>query len=279
MQVGPKTYVFGVPKFETKAGVILGTKQVLVVDTLHHPSEAKVLKDAAESQGREVGWVFYTHWHGDHTFGGQALDGLFVSSDKCAEQVQKRFSREQLGRLAAQDPRYPADFEVRIPSITFSDAMTIDIGGACVRLERWAGHTPCSAIAVLEQDGVVFAGDELFVQCHPWAGEAALARWCSNLKRLMDVGSDLGTVVPGHGPVLTGRDIRREIGAFLSYLEGTLATASGLAAKGIAIEEAMAYPGFPQIGCEMTDNEIRMRQSSIERACHEIWELQSVRGL
>jgi hypothetical protein len=89
----------------------------------------------------------------------------------------------------------------------------------------------------------------------------------------LEIGLRLGTVVLGHGAVLNGHNIEKEMGAFilyLLYLEATLATASELVVKGVGIEEALEYPGFPEIECDMTDNEVRMRRSCIERAYHEV---------
>jgi glyoxylase-like metal-dependent hydrolase (beta-lactamase superfamily II) len=125
------------------------------------------------------------------------------------------------GRLAASrskdslsHPEYfnmtPEDLNgttVIAPAITFKDTMLVDLGGVTVSLS-YLGHTHTddSIVALVDQDGVLFAGDILFTRYHPFLADADVQGWLKALAKLETTPAKI--IVPGHGPLSTVADIR-----------------------------------------------------------------------
>jgi glyoxylase-like metal-dependent hydrolase (beta-lactamase superfamily II) len=67
---------------------------------------------------------------------------------------------------------------------------------------------------LLPKDGIVFMGDLLFVNRHPYLGDGSPQSWHDHLEKLQ---ADTGYTryVPGHGPV----GGKKEVNMIISYIE------------------------------------------------------------
>lgn len=265
MEIGVHTLAFSTT---VNAGLVYSKGRAIVVDTMYGPAQAAQIKQAAEERNLKVEYVFNTHMHFDHTAGNSTFDAPVIASDACRDSM-KQWYPEKIREMMRNSSHIPADFRITAPSVSFSQSMLVEVGGLPVKFELYGGHTPGSSIAIVEKDGVIFAGDLLFVGRYPYVGNASIADWCAALRRLMDVSKDFRIVVPGHGRLLTGPAIRGEMGALLSFLESTLGTASRLVSMGVPKEEALKYPGFPWIATDQSDAGVR-RAQCIERAYDEV---------
>ena len=94
-----------------------------------------------------------------------------------------------------------------MPTITFKDTLSVDLGGVTVSLSYLGpAHTNDSIIALVDQDGVLFAGDILFTRYHPFLSDADVMGWLKVLSKLETTTAKI--IVPGHGPVSTVADIK-----------------------------------------------------------------------
>ena len=233
------------------AGIIDSGGRAMVVDTLFGPQFVAPLKGALAEGGLVAQYVFNTHYHSDHTFGNCAFDCPVVASTLCSEKMRANlagpWSKDGIQKWLEANPQAPTDFSIKPPDLAFSSALTVYLGDLQVKMELFDGHTPGSSIAVIEQDGVIFAGDLLFIGRYPFVGDGKIARWCTALRRLLEVAAGYRAVVPGHGPILWDDAIPREAGKLLSFFEGCLDVASSLVDKGVPREEALASPAFPAL--------------------------------
>jgi cyclase len=87
---------------------------------------------------------------------------------------------------------------VAAPTVTFRDAYEVAVGSTSVRLVVGPAHTGGDVIARVPDEGVVFAGDVVFVGAHPavWAG--SVPGWAKACQTIPDTGA--ATIVGGHGP-------------------------------------------------------------------------------
>ena len=112
--------------------------------------------------------------------------------------------------LEASQPRYPepltpAQLRERgvLPDITFTDSTTLVVGSAnplFVDIKHVGGYSPGSAIVVVRDAGVVFAGDLIASREPPSLTGSNLDQWSATLtdfKRSLKT----ATIVPGRGPV------------------------------------------------------------------------------
>lgn len=218
------------------AGIIDLGDSTLVFDTFVTPQSANELKAAAESlTGRAVDGVINSHWHLDHLVGNQVFgpETQVFSTPYTREklrregiaEIQQTFAEAATeiqvltGRLAYEpDEIARADcafslaylrgmaqaepsLNIRVPNRTVEGRLTLHGSARAAELINFgAGHSGGDLVLHLPDEGVIFAGDLLFVQRHPWLGEADgdLGRWKDSLKSMAGMKPKL--VVPGHGP-------------------------------------------------------------------------------
>jgi len=94
-----------------------------------------------------------------------------------------------------------------LPTLCFNDSLWIYGTQRNIKLvECKKGHTKSDAILILPKEGIVFTGDLLFVNRHPWLGDGDPANWMKHLEYLSS-DSSLHQFVPGHGPVGNKADV------------------------------------------------------------------------
>ena len=86
------------------------------------------------------------------------------------------------------------------PELTFTDRMKIDLGSQKVEIiYTGSSHTDGSIMAYLPDKKVLFAGDILFTDYHPFMGEGDIEGWLKALDYIMTM--DVEKIIPGHGPI------------------------------------------------------------------------------
>ncbi len=259
------------------AGLITGGGRSLVVDTLYDPPKTRRMLDAmaaATDAAREVDALVYTHANGDHCYGGQALArSTILATEACAEEMPllppSALARNvKMARVLSRLPwplaRLPmgpggpavGDFgafllhcfgafefdgvELVLPDQVFTGEMDWAVGDRTVRLiEVGPAHTRGDLLVVVEDAGVVFAGDILFHEVHPilWAGP--VGNWIAACDRILEM--DVEAIVPGHGPVV-GNESVRSMKQYLCYIRDEARTRfdAGLPADEAARDIALA---------------------------------------
>jgi glyoxylase-like metal-dependent hydrolase (beta-lactamase superfamily II) len=104
-------------------------------------------------------------------------------------------------------PEDIAGTEVAVPTLSFSEQLAVDLGGVEVRLIRTSpSHTPGSLVVYVPSRRLLFAGDILFTDFHPFLADGDMPGWTGTIDTL--VGMDVERIVPGHGPLSTKKDLR-----------------------------------------------------------------------
>lgn len=197
--------------FGANAGVIVGERGILVVDTLVSAREAaRLLGDIRKVSSLPVKYAVDTHWHLDHAFGNcqfAKLGAAVIAHDS------------ERGRLSAYGPATlmnpavygmtAADFAgttIAAPTVTFTDRLAIDLGGQRVELIHVApSHSDGSILVFLPDKKILFAGDVLFTGYHAFAGDGDIDGWLRTLDYILDM--DVALIIPGHGPVSSKNDV------------------------------------------------------------------------
>jgi glyoxylase-like metal-dependent hydrolase (beta-lactamase superfamily II) len=198
--------------FGANAGVIVGTKGAVVVDTLISAKEAKrQLADLRAVTDKPVKYVINTHPHPDHALGNCVFEDLGAAIVAHSETTREmRAAGEQLLRFARGFGLTETDLEgtrVAYPEISFRDGLRIDLGGQIVELLYIApSHSGGSILVYLPDRKVLFAGDALFTDFHPYLAEGNLEGWLKTLDAVLAL--DVEAIVPGHGPVSTKKDVK-----------------------------------------------------------------------
>lgn len=194
------------------AGIIVGEEEVLVVDTLTSADEAKIfLADIRKVTDKPIRYVVNTHYHLDHSLGNCVFAGKgvqIIAHESCKESLLK--AGEQT-IAAPQNFGLPEDFwrttTIAAPNVTFEKEMAIDLGNVVVSLihSGRASHSKGSIIVAVKEQDVLFAGDVLFTNFHPFLGEGDFDGWFATLDMLAAM--NVSKIIPGHGPLSTNKDL------------------------------------------------------------------------
>ncbi len=249
------------------AGVVDLGEQTLVFDTFVNQDAASDLKQAAEKlTGNPVSTVINSHWHSDHIKGNQCFTGAqIVSTAKTVEvmatikrryetdveSIRKGLEKELAAVLAGPDgPDKVLDegykrghlaglptLRYTLPSLTFEDHMSFD--GRDRRAEAityGGGHTVSDVVLHLPEERIVFLGDLLFIDYQPYLSDGNAEELLRILDRIEAL--DAKTLVPGHGPVGTPKDIS----PVKDYVLALQRIVAEVQASGGSLSEAQAKP-------------------------------------
>lgn len=223
------------------AGIVDLGGETLLFDTGLTPTAAEDLARACVLlTGRPPGFVLNSHYHNDHVRGNQVFaDSRVLSGPHTRTLLRTRAEREleEDARVAperlatylafADDPdplrRRAAETFVPYWRGIAHTAPQVELRGAddTVAEERvfegteraaafrvlGAAHTEEDAVLWLPDDGVLFCGDLLFVDHHPYLGHGDPDAWRGVLDEIEALDAD--ALVPGHGPVGGPRDLER----------------------------------------------------------------------
>jgi glyoxylase-like metal-dependent hydrolase (beta-lactamase superfamily II) len=169
-------------------------------------------------------------------------DGVIVKAETSADfqRVQfDAFDANRDGRLSgAEVVRGPVSF-VRPPDITYTDKMSIRLGGKRVEV-TWVGemnHSTDSSLIAFPDDSVLFMVDYVTFRRLPNREmdyeDGKFKEWMAAIRRAEELAAGFKFVAPGHGPVGTVKDVT----AWRVYFEKLRdAVAAGIA-KGQTLEQ------------------------------------------
>ena len=197
--------------FGANAGIIIGKDGIIVIDTLVSAKEAKrFIRDIKAISKKPIKYVVNTHYHLDHTFGNSEFkkpSAVIISQVKDTEKMKKEseavLKNAKIYGLTEKDMK---GTKIVYPELTFTDRMKIDLGSQKVEIiYTGSSHTDGSIMAYLPDKKVLFAGDILFTDYHPFMGEGDIEGWLKTLDYIMTM--DVEKIIPGHGPISSKKDI------------------------------------------------------------------------
>jgi cyclase len=199
--------------FAANAGIIIGSDGILVVDTLISAKEARrFMADIRKVSSKPIKFVVNTHYHLDHAFGnaefakaGAAIIAHTADRQNLEQKGESTLKAAKEFGLTEDDMR---GTKIALPPLTFTDRMSVYLGGEKVELIYLCpSHTKGSVMVYLPESKVLFTGDILFTDFHPYMGEGDLAGWIRNLDYILSL--DVEKIIPGHGPISSKKDVEQ----------------------------------------------------------------------
>jgi glyoxylase-like metal-dependent hydrolase (beta-lactamase superfamily II) len=185
------------------------------------------IEDALKRTGcSKVRYLLNTHENFDHSSANDFFEkngALVIGSEGCwqalTEDGEAKFA-EMAGRSPELKTRFP-DLKMGQLQVTFAESLTLHLPGADVRVlysaHNGKSHSRGDAIAVVDRDRILFAGDLLYTDFHPVTVYGDIPNWIESIDRLRS--QNFACVVPGHGPVSEGGDAhKRAFQKFRDYL-------------------------------------------------------------
>jgi cyclase len=204
-KLAPNVYAYIQAKatwYWNNAGFTVGRDYVLVVDSLATVGLTRKFKDEIRKiTDKPIRYLINTHHHGDHTYGNHVFAGAtIISHDYCRHEVIETGIMDP-NLLNAILPEFDFRGIAATPAdITFDKQLTLHMDGREVRLLHFGpGHTAGDIIVHLPEEGIIFAGDFIFLYSTPLGMEGSFAGWLRNLDTMESLGAQ--TYVHGHGPV------------------------------------------------------------------------------
>lgn len=203
-------------------------KGVIVTDPISSDAAIWLKAKIKTLTDQPVRYVIYSHHHDDHITGGS------VFADQ-ARFVSHAAARDKI--LQAADPTTP------VPDLTFTDRMSIDLGGKHVELiYTGKNHSDNSLVVLLPQNKLLFAVDFIPVETVAYRTMQSdyPDDWIESLKRVEQL--DFETLVPGHGKIGKKEHVRQ----FRGYLEDLRAAVEEQVRKGASMEETKKNVQLPK---------------------------------
>ena len=218
--------------FGANTGIVVGSDGVLVIDTLVSAKEAqRFIADIRKITDKPIKYVVNTHYHLDHAFGNSEfakLGAKIVATDADRRNLAQ-YGEETLKGvgnfgLTAQDME---GTYIVLPDITFHDKMTIHLGDETIELIYvMPSHTTGNLLVYIPRHKILFTGDILFTDFHPYMADCDVKGWIENLDFIDKM--DVEAIIPGHGPLSTKKDVEE----IRDYLRTFDMIALEMAAKG-----------------------------------------------
>jgi len=153
--------------------------------------------------------ILLTHGHVDHTGGAGKLAArngaiTYVHPD---DDFLTLHPTEQLARIFGVAP--PGSYEVPDTFESLRHGQLLDISGITFEVRHTPGHTPGHCCFLVEAEGILFSGDQLFagsIGRSDLPGGSFQDLMASMREQVMTLDDDV-EVLPGHGPETTiGRE-------------------------------------------------------------------------
>lgn len=204
------------PKLHVLAGgggnvaVLVGDDGVLLVDAAVEQVADKLAAAVQGIADKPVRYLINTHWHFDHVGGNEVLAkaGAVIVAH---ENTRRRMSTPQ--RLAHLEREMPPAAPQALPTVTFSETLTLHFAGHEVQLIHVdPAHTDGDVLVYFPQANVLHTGDVVFNGMYPFIDVNAggsLDGMVRAVDRALAIGNEQTTFIPGHGPLAKVADLRK----------------------------------------------------------------------
>ena len=189
--------------FNSNAGFVVTREGVVVFDTLGTPAlGAALLTKIRAITKAPIKRIVISHYHADHFYGLQAFKQTPVEVVAHSEVRKYLATDAPAARLAERrqslSPWVNESSTVIAPDRYMIKDERFKLGGLTFRIFHVGpAHTPEDLIMLVEEDGVLFAGDLMFAGRVPYVGDADVNSWLSAIDRVIAYQPKI--LVGGHG--------------------------------------------------------------------------------
>lgn len=223
-------------KATCNVGVVDNGKETIIFDSFLSPSVMKELLDHIDNLDMSpIKYVANSHYHNDHVRGNQVFsnDVEIISTTKTKELIKVwepqniAYEKENApARFAYYDSLFNAfdgdkgsreyqqilmwrpyyetlskshtEIKTRLPDLLVDSLQNFDGPDRSIQLiSKGPGHTESDLVMYLPDDQILFTGDLIFNQRHPYVPHGDISKWKGWLDDLNSLNAK--TVIPGHG--------------------------------------------------------------------------------
>jgi len=206
-------------------GFVATNEGAIAVDTPILPEQAKHWRRQIERlTGKPLLYMINTDHHRGHIMGNQYfLPAPIVAHERAWRDMRgygDNFKQRVIDSFK-REPELQSQFSLaamRIirPQITFSKQLTLRKGGREIRLIHIGGHTMATSIVWLPLERVLFVGDTIWVEEHPYMAQSSATAWMAGLELVRKL--DPKVIIAGHGPLCGLTEVEYMM-SFLSHMQ------------------------------------------------------------
>jgi glyoxylase-like metal-dependent hydrolase (beta-lactamase superfamily II) len=190
-------------------GFIVMPAGAIAVDVPALPRDARAWRQQiTETADGPILYLVLTDGHPDRLLSARLLEAPIVAARGVYDRASVYTDGFWRGVVEGWARRYPeaahdlAGASIVLPEVMFTTSLTLYKGGVDLTIDSVAGAAPGSAWVHLPERGVLFAGDTLVVDSHPFLGAAPDTKaWLNTLTALRRPRFSRTTIVPGRGPL------------------------------------------------------------------------------
>ena len=196
---------------------------MIVVDTPMVPNQARAFRDelARNAGGNPFLYVINTDHHRGHILGNQYFQPTPIIAHEQAWKHMKGYGDNFKQRVIDSFKKEPdvqaqlTDIQIIVPKVTFSHRLDIVRGGRDLRIIRIGGHTAATSVIWMPNESLLFVGDAVWVDQHPYMAQANSKEWLDGLTYIRKFKAD--RIVPGRGPVC-GREATERMSEYIRFM-------------------------------------------------------------
>jgi cyclase len=203
----------------TKEGIVM-------IDTPQKPTEALVWRNEIQKRG-EIQYIINTDHHQDHAIGNFFFEGNIIAHVGTMKKLQspgrEDLCKQWVLRIDPQCERMIKNYSIRSPQITYSDRMSLYLGGDRFDLIHVESHTADETLVFMPHKKLLFAGDTVCTNQIPSLHESYPLSWLKALDLIETLDFDL--LIPGHGEIgdkESFRQFRHEFSELIDHAMGKI---------------------------------------------------------
>ena len=217
------------------------TEQGLVlIDVPYFPEDVRCWRqELSNISDKDVAYVINTDHHFDHALGSAIFSQNVVAHQLARQEMFQRDGMMQDMMIAMHGQTYPGEiaeilkYPMMPPRITFSNRMMLHLGDATFELIHVGGHSKATSVVYLLEDKILFSGDTVETDRHPYKGQAHFGDWINAIKTVLSI--DIDVIVPGHGAICDRDEAQR----MLVYFQTMYDRVKALRAQGLSKEQTI----------------------------------------
>ncbi len=239
----------GIP-LATVSGIILGSKSIMVVDTmLSRRLASQVLAEVEKLSKLPVRYALNTSFHGDHSYGNMFFPNAttIIQHEVTKQYIDANFKKDTefmmgaFGKGRGIEEIRPRTGDILVPK---GGKLTIDLGSKIVEvLDFGFAQTGGDLFVWIPTDKVLFVGNAIVAEkpALPWLLDGHLVETTETLKKVYAFLPAEAKVVPGHGRVMEREGLRWHI----DYLTAVRNEVQQAVNKGMTLEQTVAAVTLP----------------------------------
>jgi glyoxylase-like metal-dependent hydrolase (beta-lactamase superfamily II) len=200
---------------------------VIATDPINADAARWLKGEIRQRFNQPLRYLVYSHDHADHISGGEVFadTAMVVAHDNA--------------KAVIVGERRPT----AVPHVTFSDRMTLELGGTVLEL-AYVGrnHSDNSIVMRFPRERILFAVDFIPVNSYAFRDfpDAYMPDWIESLKRVEAM--DFDVLAPGHGPLGS----KENVTMFREYLQDLRAEVVRYARDGKSLDEMKTLITLPK---------------------------------